>query len=342
MGFDALIVTDIFNIRYLTGFTGSSACVVITPDNAYFLTDSSYETQAISELPGNFKLRIYGGNWIDGVVELFKRLKPALAGFESNRLSYDSLAKLRKAVKGRRFTPSLDVVRELRKVKDKAEIDYIRRSIVALESGFKEVKRRLRPGVIEKDVAFYAELAMRKNGAERLAFDSIVASGPRAALPHGKASDKAVKKGEFVVVDMGARLDGYNSDETRTYLTGKPVALHKKIYATVLEAQLMAIDSIRPGAKAVDVDNAARGVIKKAGYGKYFGHALGHGVGLEVHEGPALSPVSKDVLCEGMVVTVEPGIYVPDWGGVRIEDMALVTRTGCEIITKTNKELCLL
>lgn len=341
-GLDALLVSDISSIRYLSGFTGSSAFVVIMPDKRFFLTDTRYATQAKSELFKGFQIRIYRKNGLDEVLRLLKASKAEAVGFEGDRLSYDSFKKLDDSLKGVKLASAPELVRGLRKIKDTDEIGRVRESIRILDLGFKEAQRRIRAGAVENAVALSIERAFIRHGADCLAFDTIIASGFRSALPHGKASGKKIKNGEFVVVDMGARLNGYNSDETRTYCVGRAGPRQKKIYQTVLDAQQRAIDSIRPGRAASAVDAAARGHIKKAGYGRFFGHALGHGVGIDVHEAPTLSPFSKDVLEAGMVVTVEPGIYIPDEGGVRIEDMVLVTESGCEVLTKTPREfICL-
>lgn len=335
-------MSDISSIRYLSGFTGSSAFVVITPDKRFFLTDTRYASQARGELFKGFQIRIYRKNGIDEVLRLLKASRAGVVGFEGDRLSYDGFKKLDDALKGVKLASAPELVRGLRKIKDADEVGRVRESVRILDLGFKEAQRRIRAGAVEKEVAFSIETAFIRHGADCLAFDTIIASGFRSALPHGKASGKKMKKGEFVVVDMGARLNGYNSDETRTYCVGRAKPQQKKIYQTVLDAQQRAIDSIRPGRAASAVDAAARGHIKKAGYGRYFGHALGHGVGIDVHEAPTLSPFSKDVLEAGMVVTVEPGIYIPDEGGVRIEDMVLVTESGAEVLTKTSKEfICL-
>lgn len=227
----------------------------------------------------------------------------------------------------------------LRRRKEPVEISLIRDSVKVLDKGFRTAGKTLAAGVREKDAALLIERSFRESGGDSTAFDTIIASGFRGALPHGKASDKRIRKGELVVVDMGVVLNGYNSDETRTYCIGRASAEQRKVYSTVLSAQELAIGKIRPGVKAAEVDKTARGHIEKAGYGKYFGHGLGHGVGLDVHEGPSLSPNSADVLEEGMVVTVEPGIYIPGWGGVRIEDMVRVAKGGAEVLTKTPRDL---
>lgn len=266
-------------------------------------------------------------------------INPGILGFDGTSLCYDTYTRVKKAVTPVKLKPASGVVTGVRLCKDAFEFELIRASVKALDRGFKAVQRFLRPGVAEKEAAFKVETFFRKNGADSLAFDTIIASGARGALPHGLASDKKIKKGELVVVDMGVTVNGYNSDETRTFSIGRATRRQKEVYGTVLEAGLSAIEKVRAGVKASRVDAAARGWIRRAGYGKFFGHATGHGVGMAVHEGPVVGPGSKDVLEEGMVVTIEPGIYIPGWGGVRIEDMVAVRRDGPEVLTNTTREL---
>lgn len=338
---DAYLVTDLKNIRYLTGFTGSSAYAVVSADKAFFLTDPRYTAQSREEVKG-FRIRIFK-KALDTVVQTVGELKAGVVGFESASVSFDNYTKLARAMRGKsRLKPSPGLVSALRGVKDPFEIEKISEAAKLLDKGFNHAMKVVKPGAIERDAAFAIETFWRKRGAESLAFDTIIASGERGALPHGKASEKRIKKGELVVVDMGALLNGYNSDETRTFVTGRPTAKQKEVYQVVRDAQAAGIESIRPGVKAAAVDLAARSVIKKAGYGKYFGHGTGHGVGLDIHEGPGLGPTSVDVLEEGTVITVEPGIYIPGWGGVRIEDMALVTKNGAKLLTSTTRDLVIL
>jgi Xaa-Pro aminopeptidase len=206
-----------------------------------------------------------------------------------------------------------------------------------------EMRKIMRPGVREKDVAFALEAAMRRRGASGAAFDIIVASGPRGALPHGVASDRKMRRGDMITIDYGAVIDGYHADTTRVFSLGKPTRKGRKIYDIVLEAQIAAVETVGPGVTGEEVDAAARRIITDAGYGKNFGHGTGHGVGLHIHEGPRLAPGVDDVLAPGMMVTVEPGIYLPGWGGVRIEDMVLVTKRGKEVLTRgITKELVIL
>lgn len=332
-----MLVSEINNIRYLTGFTGSSAYVVITAGKKFFLTDSRYATQAREEVKG-CRVKIYS-RALECITGVIAAEKAASVGFESDFVTHETFLRLKKHLPGIRLKAMPGVAGKARVCKDPFEIEKIRNSVRVLETGFEEAARVIRAGVTEKKAASLIELAFREAGADALAFATIVASGERAALPHGKAAEKKIRKGDLVVVDMGVLLDGYNSDATRTFCVGRPTAEQKKIYSTVLDAQMSAIERVAPGVGASYVDAGARDVIAKAGYAKYFGHATGHGVGLDVHEAPSISPASKETLAPGMVITVEPGIYIPGWGGVRIEDMVLVTEDSFEVLTATTKEL---
>ena len=338
---DAILVTDLKNIRYLTGFTGSNAYAIVSLDRAFFLTDPRYESQSAKEVKG-FRVKIFK-KALDTVAQTVASTKAGVIGFESSSMSFESHSKLAKALRAKaRLKAAPGLFSTLRRVKDRFEIEKIREAASLLDKGFAQAIKVVKPGAIERDAAFSIESFWRKRGAEGLAFDTIIASGARGALPHGKASEKQIKKGELIVVDMGVLLNGYNSDGTRTFVTCTPTRKQKEVYNIVKDAQAAAIDSIRPGVKASEVDRAARGVIEKAGYGKFFGHGTGHGVGLDIHEAPGLGPTSNEVLEEGMVITVEPGIYLPGWGGVRIEDMALVTKGGADILTSTTRDLVIL
>ncbi len=338
---DAFLVTDLKNLRYLTGFTGSSAYALVSGNRAFFLTDPRYDAQSREQVEG-FRIKIFK-KALETIKETVASMKPGTIGFEPGSVSFETYSKLRKTLGARtRLKPAPGAVSGLRTVKDAFEIERITESARLLDAGFARARKVVRPGESEADAAFSIETFFRKRGAESLAFDTIIASGERGALPHGKASSKKIKKGELVVVDMGALLNGYNSDETRTFVTGKPTPKQKEVYAIVKEAQAAALESVKPGVKASAVDRAARSVIEKAGYGKCFGHGTGHGVGLDIHEGPGLGPTSVEALEEGMVITVEPGIYIPGWGGVRIEDMVLVTKSGSRLLTSTNRDLVIL
>jgi Xaa-Pro aminopeptidase len=346
---DGALVTDMANIRYLTGFTGSSAYLLVTGKAAYFLTDSRYTLQASSEVSGPWRVRIYRQGLFKTLAPLVAKDKVKTLGFEGAVVAFDMVGSLRKALKGVRLKSLRGVVGRGRQVKDLCEIGRIRRAIEVSEKGFSAARRVLKALGTEREAALAIEGSVKKAGADSLSFDSIVLAGRRTALPHGKPSAKRIRPGELVVVDMGVFVDGYASDETRTYSVGRATKRQREIYSVVKEAHDRAIDKVKPGVVASEVDRAARDCIKKAGYGKYFGHGTGHGVGLEVHEGPVIGPGgprgaggplrpgdpgSDTVLAEGMVFTVEPGIYIPGFGGVRIEDMVLVTGAGCEVLTR--------
>jgi len=305
------------------------------------LTDSRYASQAREEVKKNgFSVKIYKKNLFSVISEEIQKLSfKGSVGVDGGGLSFNSYQKLKAALKPLRLKPISNFTGRIRMVKEPGEIGLIEKSAAILEKGFKKAEKVLKDGVVERMAARSIEDFFISKGADGLSFESIVASGPRGALPHGKASDKVIKKGELVVVDMGVSFKGYCSDGTRSFAIGKSTALQKKIYRIVKEAQTLAIEKITHGVKASRVDAAARGYIKKSGYGRYFGHGTGHGLGLEVHEGPGIGPRSDDVLKAGMVVTVEPGIYLPGWGGVRIEDMVLVCEDGCKLITASPEKL---
>lgn len=350
----ALLITDLKNIKYLTGFTGSSAFVVVTLRSGFLLTDPRYTSQAKAEVCG-LKVRIYERDPFGSLADLIKkdsfkgrhgaseaRAGKQSLGFESDHLKHSTYVLLRRLLRPIKLSATTGLLLRVRTKKDASELALLRESAKLLTKGFQMAKRILRPGVVESEAAWKIESFFRSSGAEALAFDTIIASGFRGALPHGIASEKKIKKGELVVVDMGALLNGYNSDCTRTFMVGKPSKRQKEIYSVVLEGQLRAVEMARPGVKVSEVDRAARSVIEEAGFGKYFTHSTGHGVGLDIHEAPGVTASSEAVLEEGMVITVEPGIYLPDVGGVRIEDMVVVGSSGPEVITGFTKELVLL
>ncbi len=341
---DALIVTDLTNVGYLTGFTGSSGYVIILQEKAWFLTDPRYTVQAGEEVGGRgrgIRVKIFKKNVLQVIADIIKKAGIKRVGFESRVVTYDAYARLKKEFSGSGVSlkPLGGVVEGKRVIKDRGEIDSIRRAIKVAECGYAAIEKKGVVGRTEKEVAQVIESAVKKAGAGGMSFDTIVASGVRSALPHASPTEKKMKAGDFVIVDMGVELGGYMSDETRTYAIEKVTKKQKKIYEVVREAHDRAIEMIAPGVKARHVDRAARDVIRKAGYGEYFVHGTGHGVGMNVHEAPSLGPKSEDVLCTGMVVTVEPGIYMPGVGGVRLEDMILVTETGFEVLSAGKKAL---
>lgn len=339
-GTPALLVTAPANRRYLSGFTGSSGWLLVTPVRQRLITDSRYEEAAAAEAP-DFEPVIYRKEQ-----EFKDLLAGALAeegigrlGFEAGQVTVSRHRWLGEAVPGVELVPTEDLVEDLRRVKDGEEVARVRRAMALAEGAFAEVLPRVAPGRTEQDLALDLEFAMRRLGAEGIAFDAIVTSGPHSSLPHGRPGDRALQPGDLVVFDFGARHAGYCSDMTRTVVVGRPDPRQEEVYRVVLEAHLAAFAAVRPGATCGEVDEAARLVIEMAGYGEHFGHGTGHGIGLEVHEAPRLSPGREEALAEGMLVTIEPGIYLPGWGGVRIEDTVLVSARGAESLCTTTKEL---
>jgi Xaa-Pro aminopeptidase len=334
---DAIIFWSLENIRYLCDFSGSDGVLVVTAQERTFLSDSRYEEQMRAEVREatcqKYKQKI------EGVARFLRSLSVKRLGFESAAMPYESYQKLQGKLPRVSFIPLAEEIRGMRACKDPAELEKIHRAIRIATDSFLDTSSRWQPGIRERVAAEFLECRMRRRGGEKPAFDTIVASGPRAALPHGKATDKRLRKKETVVVDFGVCFQGYHSDETKTLILGKPDADQRRIYAAVRRAQEKAMKAIRPGAGVRRIDAAAREVIARAGYGKFFGHGTGHGVGLAVHEEPSISPRGRGVVEEGMVFTVEPGIYIPGWGGVRLEDMVLVTGRGYEVLTHLSKDL---
>ena len=325
------------NLRYLTGFTGSTGAALITPREAVLLVDFRYVEQARIEAPG-FEVVQVPRQASEALAEAVRAREIRRLGFEADGLTVrqrDELARLLQPVE---MVP-VEGIDRLRWVKEPDELERIRRAAQVADAAFDHILGYLRPGATERDVATELEFFMRRHGAEREAFSSIVASGARSSLPHGRASDKPLGAGEFVTLDFGAVVDGYHSDCTRTVVLGSASDSQREIYDLVLRAQTAALQGLRPGLSGRDADALARQVIADAGHGEHFGHGLGHGVGLAIHEGPTLSPREEAVLEPGMVVTVEPGVYLPGWGGVRIEDLVVLTPDGCEVLTRAPKRL---
>ena len=339
----ALLVTQPANRRYLSGYTAAdhdiqeSAGVLLVPRRGqpYLLTDSRFILQAEEEAAG-FAVRLYQ----KGLPARLQRLLPELSvrrlAFESHYLLHSTAGRLARLAEKLKIdlVPVTDMVEPLRTVKTDGEIDRIRAAVLLNERVFQQVYRTIRPGMTEAAIALALETAMRELGAEGPSFDTIVAFGTNAAKPHAVPSTRVLAAGETVLIDMGLVLDGYCSDMTRTVVVGKPDPLFTERLRIVRRAQLTAIKAIRAGILSRDVDLAARRVIREAGYGACFGHALGHGVGLEVHEEPRLSSRCRKKLRAGMVVTVEPGIYLPEWGGIRLENMVVVREGGCEVLNQ--------
>jgi Xaa-Pro aminopeptidase len=328
---DAILFWGPENIRYLCGFTGSDGVLIYTRNGRFFLTDFRYTEQAKSEVE-NTVVSQYRQK-ISGTGRALKFLRLRRVGFESAAINFDNYRKLKEKLVRVLFIPLSAELAGLRSVKEAEELARVQKAVQIASDSFLKTVPKMAPGASERAIGEFLEYQFRRRGGERPSFDTIVASGCRGALPHGAASEKRLAKGETVVVDFGTRFQGYHSDETKTLILGKPDAQTKRVYEIVRRAQDKAMRAVRPGVRGREIDAAARGLIQKAGYGKFFGHGTGHGVGLAVHEDPVISPRGKAVVEEGMIFTVEPGIYIPGWGGVRLEDMVRVTAGGCERLT---------
>jgi Xaa-Pro aminopeptidase len=329
---DGILFSSLENIRYLCGFTGSDGALLITQEESFFLTDSRYWTQSEEEVKGS--QIVHYRKKMEGIFSLLFDLKLRNIGFESASLPFSAHQFLIERLPPEaKLIPLEEEIKNIRALKDKQELTLLRTSVEIASKAYLETLELLKEGVVEREAALEMEWSMKRKGAEALGFDIIIASGKRSALPHGKASSKRVERGDFILIDFGSEFQGYHSDQTRTVVCGSPSSEQQKIYRIVKEAHDKAIERVRPGIPIGEVDGAARNHIRDEGYGEYFGHGLGHGIGLAVHENPVVNGENKGLVQEGMVFTIEPGIYIPDWGGVRIEDMVLVTPQGAELLT---------
>lgn len=340
IGIDGMLITSSFNRRYMTNFTGSAGVVLISAETAQFITDFRYVEQAAKQCQGYDVIK-HTGSLIEEVADQVKRLRIKKLGFEQDHLTFSAFKAYEKEVAAE-LVPVSGAIEKLRLIKTEPEIKILKEAADIADAAFTHILEFIRPGVTELAVSNELEFFMRRAGAASSSFDIIVASGHRSALPHGVASDKVIEAGDFVTLDFGAYYKGYVSDITRTVSVGRPEDKLKEIYDIVLEAQLRGMSGIKPGMTGKEADALTRNFISEKGYGEYFGHSTGHGIGLEVHEGPALSAKSDIVLEPGMVVTVEPGIYIPGLGGVRIEDDTLITKDHNEALTHSTKELIIL
>ncbi|MTV49347.1 M24 family metallopeptidase [Heliobacillus mobilis] len=340
-GVDVYLIQQPENRRYLSGFTGSAGFLIVSPEKKWIVTDFRYWEQARLQST-DWTLHQQQGAWTEALKELAAEQRWRTIAIEAAYVTVEQKEKLEKAFPTVDWVYQSGKIDQLRVRKDSAEQDAIARSASLADRGFEHILGVMRPGMTERDVALELEFFLRRQGAQGTSFEFIVASGERSALPHGVASEKVIEKGELLTLDFGCILDGYCSDMTRTVLFGQPTTEQRRVYDIVLEAQEKALSAIAAGKNGRDIDRLARQVIEQAGYGDHFGHGLGHGVGLVVHENPRLSPSSSDILETGQAVTVEPGIYVPGWGGVRIEDLVIVTDGGCRNLTSSPKELCVL
>jgi Xaa-Pro aminopeptidase len=341
---DTLLISDIRNIQYLLGITGHAdldVVAVLTVQNLRVVTDSRYwEYVERAGFKDNLVRVKPGATRLDAVAEAIHEVEGTQVGFEARHLTVAMLRELNKVARKNKFKlkPTLGWIEKIRNVKDASELNLIKHAVKIADDAFGHFCTIVKPGLTEKEAAWILESFIRTHGAEALAFDPIVASGPNAALPHAVPSDREIKVGEPLTLDLGATYQGYRSDLTRTICLGKPTEKFTEIYNIVLKAQKTAEKRIRAGIRGKKADSYARKVIANSGYGANFGHGTGHGVGLAIHEGPGAGVLSRDLLEEGMTLTIEPGIYLPGWGGVRIEDLVVIKKDGLEILSQSTKD----
>jgi Xaa-Pro aminopeptidase len=336
---DLMLVTSLPNVRYLTGYTGSNGIALIGPESRVFFTDFRYQEQSAVEVDPGFQRRIERADLLEGLADVLPAGDLRLA-FEDGAMTVRTQARLRELLDDRvGLVAAGDPVERLRAIKEPGELEKIRAATELADAAVREIMEQGLAGRTEREVALALEAGMRRRGAQDVSFDSIVASGAHGALPHATPRDVPIEIGQLVTIDWGAELDGYCSDCTRTFATGDLSEAEQIAYDVVREAQLAGLRAIAPGVSGRDADTAARSVIDAAGHAEHFGHGLGHGVGIEVHEAPRLSQRSDSTLEVGNVVTVEPGVYVPGAFGIRIEDLVFVTSDGCEILTSVPKNL---
>lgn len=337
---DAFYIAYNPNVRYLTGFSGSSGTVLVTKNKDYFITDFRYKDQSHEEVKGFGIIINYTAS--DELKKIIESLGIKTIGFEANRMTYSGYENNVNNFPALKFVPLTEAVEKLTMQKTKDELDKIQKAVDITDQTFSKMLEFIKPGMKELDVSAEITYTHKKLGAEKDSFDPIVASGWRAALPHGRASDKVIEKGDILTLDFGCVYEGFCSDMTRTVAVGEPPAEIKKIYQIVFDAQQKGIDAARSGISSKSVDSAARDYITSHGYGENFGHGLGHGLGIEVHEMPGLSQRMDITLAENSVVTIEPGIYIEKLGGVRIEDDVILKSSGCVIMNKSPKELIII
>ncbi len=334
---DVALIFEPHNMYYMTGFTGGEGCAIITESKAYLTTDSRYTEQAQNESPGCEIVRV--DNPANDLAGFIKGLHIKHVGFEEDFVSFKEYVNLKESLGEIELTPLNGLIEEIRQVKDEDEIKKMAKAQALAEEALTYVKSMIRPGITERELALELEFYIKKKGSSGLSFDTIVASGLRSSLPHGGPTDKKIEKGEFVTIDFGIVWDHYCSDMTRTYVVGEISDKQREIYDVVLEAQLTALEGTKAGMTGAEVDKLGRDVIAKHGYGDYFGHGLGHGVGLQIHELPMANRRGTQKLKENTILTCEPGIYIPDLGGVRIEDIFVIKNNGILNLTHIDKKL---
>ncbi len=338
---EAVLITKRENYMYMSGFTGSAAVLFITEEKSVLLTDFRYVQQATAQAP-EYEVIQYTKSYINELNKLIATENVDKLAFEDSHLTYAEYSNYLDKLKVNEFIPFGEALDELRRVKDEFEISIIQTAVMIADNMFTHILDFIKPGVAEIELAAEMEYYMKSHGASGPSFETIVASGKRASMPHGVASEKKLEVGDVITMDYGALYNGYCSDSTRTVFLGKPDSELVKIYNIVLDAQMKGIEAVKQGVTGRQVDSVSRQVISDAGYGNCFGHGLGHGVGLEIHEQPMLSPSGHTELRNGMLVTVEPGIYLPGLGGVRIEDLVIVEDDTARVLTAATKEMLVL
>ena len=333
---DAFLITNPVNQHYLTA-SEVEGIIFLTPQRCIFITNFCYGEQAKAEIP-DFEIKVSPDKF-KIIKQLIKKYKIKNLGFETNTISYGEYQNYKEKLSVVKLIPYKNLVEDFRLIKKKNEIVKIKKAAQITDATFNDILKIIKVGLREREIAHKIEYFLREKGAERSAFEIIVVSGKRTSLPHGKPSDKRIEKGDFLLMDFGACYEGYNADLTRTIILGKIKKKQQEIYDLVCQAQDSAFKMLKGGVSCSFIDRKARNVIKKAGLGKFFGHNLGHGIGKAVHEAPFLAPHNDSSLKPGMVVTIEPAVYIPQWGGVRMEEMALITEKGYELLTKAPKEL---
>ncbi len=339
LSMDGVLISSKYNRRYLSGFTGSSGYLLITDQGRYLLTDFRYIEQATAQSPEFQIINYFEKGLVETISDLISEARINNLGYEDTTLTVKEFNHLSSAIDQCNWSGIGNMVEQIRMIKDADEIKKIRHASSIGDAAFSHILDVIKPGMREIDVALELEYFMKKQGASKLSFDTIVASGKRSSLPHATPTEKTIEKGDFVTMDFGCIYEGYCSDMTRTIVVGQASERQREIYNLVLKAQLNALEHIKSGIIGKDADALARQIIDDAGYRANFGHGLGHSLGLEVHEQPRFSLLSEEVILSGMVMSVEPGVYIPDFGGVRIEDLVLITQDGIDNFVSSSKEL---